>query len=193
MCQGRTGNGEPAPSVGRLTLSENNPEFNRPFSNKPNRMSRRSRSREVALQVLFEDDLNPVDPRADPSAFLHRRLKGAALVDFSNSLIGGVRQHRDELDSILETSAENWTVSRMATTDRNVLRLAAFEILYLKTAGPVVIDEAVELAKRFGSAQSSQFVNGILDRVLNDQHPSEEGDREADRPQTLSEGNDFSG
>ena len=156
-------------------------------------MSRRSRSREVALQVLFEDDLNPVDPRADPSAFLHRRLKGADLVDFSNSLIGGVRQHRDELDSILETSAENWTVSRMATTDRNVLRLAAFEILYLKTAGPVVIDEAVELAKRFGSAQSSQFVNGILDRVLNDQHPSEDGDREADRPQTLSEGNDFSG
>jgi len=137
-------------------------------------MSRRSRAREVALQVLFQDDLNPVDPPPDATSFLNQRLTTADLVDLATTLVVGVRRHRDQLDQLLQTVAENWTVSRMAATDRNVLRLGAFELLYMETPNRVSVDEAVELAKRFGSAQSASFVNGILDRLLNTQNPSQE-------------------
>lgn len=129
-------------------------------------MTRRSRAREIALQVLFQDDLNP---RANPAAadeFLAARLKSPELVEFARSLVSGVRRNRTELDELLARIADNWTLERMAATDRNVLRLGAYEILYSSTPGPVAINEAVELAKRFGAAQSAQFVNGILDRFL---------------------------
>ncbi|MAV33864.1 MAG: transcription antitermination factor NusB [Planctomycetaceae bacterium] len=132
-------------------------------------MSRRSRAREVALQVLYQDDLNP-DP--DPTAteeFLARRLRGdTALIEFAKSLVSGVRSHRTALDAVLAARAMNWQLGRMAATDRNVLRLGAFEILHADTPGPVAINEAVELARRFGGRQSPQFVNGILDQVLQD-------------------------
>ena len=129
-------------------------------------MSRRSRSREVALQILFQDDLNPCDPRDDALPLLKQRLKNADdLLSFSVELIDGVRGHQSELDSILENLTDHWSVSRMATADRNILRLAVFEMLFLKTSHRIAMNEAIELAKRFGSAQSSQFINGVLDRV----------------------------
>lgn len=129
-------------------------------------MTRRSRAREVALQVLFQDDLNP---RVNPAAadeFVGRRLSLPELADFARSLISGVRRNRPELDTLLSQTADNWTLERMACTDRNILRLGAFEILYSDTPGRVAINEAVELAKRYGTAHSPQFVNGILDRFL---------------------------
>ncbi len=136
-------------------------------------MSRRSRAREVALQVLYQDDLNP---RSNPSVadqFLVRRLKSSELIEFSRSLVTGVRQHREALDGLLEETAENWSLSRMAATDRNVMRLGAYEILHSDTPERVAINEAVELAKRYGTHQSAQFVNGILDRLLKHRHCEE--------------------
>ena len=129
-------------------------------------MSRRSRAREVALQVLYQDDLNPVAEPDPAGEFLARRLRSGELIEFSRALVAGVRLHRNELDALLEATAENWSLSRMAATDRNVLRLGAFEILHYDTPDRVAINEAVELAKRYGSRQSAQFVNGILDRLL---------------------------
>lgn len=129
-------------------------------------MARRSRARQVALQVLYQDDLNP---RSNPSlgdAFLQRRLRAPALIDFARSLVAGVRRQREELDLTIQRTADNWTVNRMAATDRNVLRLGAYEILYTDTPPRVAVDEAVELAKRFGTAHSAQFVNGILDALI---------------------------
>jgi transcription antitermination protein NusB len=129
-------------------------------------MSRRSRAREVALQVLFQDDLNPgLDP-GQADRFLCARLEVPELVEFARALVSGVRRNRAELDALLARTADNWSLERMAATDRNVLRMGAFEILYTETPGAVAIDEAVELAKRFGAAQSAPFVNGILDRFL---------------------------
>ena len=84
------------------------------------------------------------------------------------SLVSGVRSHCKELDKLIEQAAENWSLKRMAATDRNILRLGAFEILHTDTPDRVAIDEAVELAKRFGSAQSAQFVNGILDKLMHE-------------------------
>ena len=132
-------------------------------------MSRRSRAREVTLQVLYQDDLNPREPPIDPDPFLRGRLGADELVQFARSLVDGVRRNRGELDALLEGTADNWTLSRMAATDRNVLRLGAYEILYADTPNRVAINEAVELAKRFGAGQSAQFVNGILDRILPEQ------------------------
>ena len=129
-------------------------------------MSLRSRSREVALQILFQDDLNPCVPHRDTGLFLQQRLGNSAeLRDFSATLVEGVREHRAELDGTLESLAEHWSITRMATADRNILRLAVFEMLFLGTPHQVAIDEAIELAKRFGGAESSRFINGVLDRV----------------------------
>ena len=129
-------------------------------------MPRRSRAREVALQVLYQDDLNPRHNPAESDAFIDARLRDDDLRVFTRSLVSGVRRNRPELDEMLDRTAANWRLTRMAATDRNVLRLGAFELLYTETPAPVAIDEALELAKRFGSAQSSQFVNGILDKLL---------------------------
>ena len=97
---------------------------------------------------------------------MRNRLHAPELVEFANSLIAGVRRNRQELDHVLSQTADHWSLERMAATDRNVLRLGAFEILYSDTPDRVAINEAVELAKRFGTRQSAQFVNGILDRLL---------------------------
>jgi transcription antitermination protein NusB len=129
-------------------------------------MSRRSRAREVALQILFEDDVNPRATVADMKGFVHGRLNSPDLEEFCLSLILGVRRNQTELDEHLSKTADNWSVARMAATDRNVLRLGAYEILYTETPDRAAINEAVELAKRFGTAQSAQFVNGILDKFL---------------------------
>ncbi len=129
-------------------------------------MARRSRAREVALQALFQEDLNPRDSRDQIAPFLHSRLHDEQLREFAMTLVLGVLRNLAELDALLESKADNWSLGRMAATDRNVLRLGAFEIRYSDTPDRVAIDEAVELAKRYGSAQSSQFVNGILDKLI---------------------------
>ena len=128
-------------------------------------MARRSRAREVALQVLFQDDLNPPTQPEVTEAFLAGRLRAPELIGFARNLISGVRRNRDELDAILSQTADNWSLSRMAVTDRNILRLGAYELLYTSTPPRVAINEAVELSKRFGARQSPQFVNGILDQL----------------------------
>jgi transcription antitermination protein NusB len=129
-------------------------------------MARRSRAREVALQVLYQEDLNPSATLEESGRFLRGRLASGDLVEFATSLVEGVRLHRAGLDELLSQTADNWSLQRMAATDRSVLRLGAYEILHTETPERVAINEAVELAKRFGSRQSAQFVNGVLDRLL---------------------------
>ena len=124
------------------------------------------------MQILYQEDLNPGGDPALIELFVERRLQSTEVRVFATSLINGVRRNLTELDSRLEQIADNWSLLRMAATDRNILRLAVYEIVFTGTPGRVVINEAVELAKRFGSTQSSRFVNGILDRVLA-LHPSE--------------------
>jgi N utilization substance protein B len=127
---------------------------------------KRSRGREVALQLLFQHDLNPGVPRHDLENFVRERLDDDDLAVFALQLYDGVRQHGEDIDGRLSRAAEHWRLHRMAAVDRNVLRLGAFELLHLPgTPAGVVINEAIELARRFGSADSPAFVNGVLDRV----------------------------
>ncbi len=137
-------------------------------------MSRRSRARDVAFQVLYQDDLNPGGDPGARDQFLQRRLD-AELYEFARDLVAGVRRNRAEIDARLDEIAEHWTLGRMAATDRNVLRLGAYELLHTDTPERVVVDEAVELAKRYGTARSSQFVNGILDRLMKKTEGAEHG------------------
>jgi N utilization substance protein B len=129
-------------------------------------MANRSRAREVAVQALFQEDLNPRDSQDQLAPFVKARLKDKGLREFATSLVLGVLRNQTELDAVLSEKADNWSLDRMAATDRAVLRLGAYEIRYADTPGRVAINEAVDLAKRFGSANSSQFVNGILDKLL---------------------------
>jgi N utilization substance protein B len=140
-------------------------------------MSRRSRAREIVLQVLYQDDLNTDQPEDIRLRFMNARLnQNRSLVEFAEDLLAGVRQNRDVVDQQLEEIARNWKLSRMAATDRNVLRLGAYEILFTETPDRVVINEAIELAKRYGTNNSSQFVNGVLDRLMNNQPPTKSGE-----------------
>ena len=132
-------------------------------------MSTRRRAREVIVQILFQRDLNPDADVDNEFEFLRSRLNGkSAVVGFAEQLLNGIRNHRAAIDEALQETAENWKLSRMAATDRSILRLAAYEILFCQdTPGRVAINEAIELAKRYGTNNSFQFVNGILDRLHN--------------------------
>jgi N utilization substance protein B len=145
-------------------------------------MSRRSRAREVVLQVLFEDDLNPDRKTIQADDFMRLRLNNdGELLDFARSLLAGVRKNRLEVDELLKKTADNWSLERMAVIDRNILRLGAFEMLHSDTPDRVAINEAVELAKRFGQKQSPHFVNGILDRFVKERRDEGRGPRDAGR------------
>lgn len=132
-------------------------------------MVRRSRAREVVLQLLFQWDQNPNPvPREAIEQFARDRLLGdAELLAYCLTLVDGVVKHKDEIDARITGVAENWRLSRMMPVDRNVLRLGTYELLFDPNAQPleVVINEAVELSRRFGSEESPKFVNGILDQI----------------------------
>lgn len=129
-------------------------------------MTGRSRAREVALQLLFQRDHNLVVDRGAQERFARERLRDPALTSFCLALYDGVLTHAAVIDQRLSETAQNWRLTRMAGVDRNVLRLGAFELMFApETPPPAVINEAVELARRFGSADSPAFVNGILDRL----------------------------
>src|SRR5262249_19831926 len=112
---------------------------------------KRSRGREVALQLLFQHEFNPAIKRADIERFVDERLDDVALEAFSLALYDGVLANIGGIDERLTSAAENWRLSRMAFVDRNVLRLGAFELMHTPdTPVNVVLDEAIELARGFG-------------------------------------------
>jgi len=137
----------------------------------------RRRSREVALQVLYALDVPARDPseqlaeagelaeEAFEAAAAHFELPPAARA-FARELVHGVVAHLEKVDPLIARHATHWRLERMAAVDRNVLRLAAYETLYTETPEAVLIDEAVNLAKRFGGEGSPAFVNGVLDALV---------------------------
>lgn len=130
-------------------------------------MGARRKARELALQMLFENDIAGTAPEEmfQRSADLHKSAPG--LREFTERLVSGTLAHRDALDALISHQADHWRLARMPVVDRNILRLALFELLHEPaTPRPVVIDEALEIAKRFSTPRSSQFINGILDGVL---------------------------
>lgn len=125
-------------------------------------MKRRT-AREKALQALFQIDVSGTEP----SSAIEHVLEEEAHDEYLSNLVLGVIEHQDEIDELIKRNLENWTMDRIATVDRNLLRIAVFELKFAKEDVPekVVLDEAIEIAKRFGDDQSSKFVNGLLSKV----------------------------
>lgn len=133
-------------------------------------MGVRRRGRELALQMLYQHELSGATVEEMAARFEDLEQAPPAAREFAVALVRGVIAHRDEIDRFVGEQAEHWRLERMATVDRNILRLAIYELLFHPDTPPaVVIDEAVELAKRFGSEQSGPFVNGVLDGFLHRQ------------------------
>ena len=131
-------------------------------------MGKRRASREFAVQVLFHMEFCPGDADHGFELVCESFRPPEKVVPFSRVLVQGVCERREELDRAIGRASKNWRLERMSRVDRNILRVGAFELLYLKEIPPkVAIDEAVEMAKKYGSEESGAFINGILDNIYN--------------------------
>jgi N utilization substance protein B len=124
-------------------------------------------SRELALRALFQTDVGRAAVEQAVASCDDQQRYAAETLDFARELALGTAKHRDRIDAVIQKYARDWTLDRMANVDRNVLRLAIFELLYLPDIPPgVTVDEAVELAKKYSTAESGRFVNGILGNLV---------------------------
>jgi N utilization substance protein B len=148
-------------------------------------MFRRSRAREVALQLLFQFDQNkrPMSDEAVRQFATDRLPTDPNGVTFCLELFAGVSAHRGAIDAAISAAAENWKIGRMLPTDRNLLRLGTYELLHAPAPPPVpvVLNEMVEMSRRFGTADSPAFVNGVLDRIARTRS-AESGTRSEEKP-----------
>jgi N utilization substance protein B len=137
-------------------------------------MGRRRKSREVALQFLYQLDLRGEDDPTPHAAdfWAHHPVDEETRL-FAETLVRGTKEHQAKTDDLLRQYAEHWELERMAVVDRNILRLAVYEMLWGgDVPAKVVINEAIEIAKKYGTSESSRFINGILDRIHRELRPS---------------------
>jgi N utilization substance protein B len=123
-------------------------------------------AREFALQILYAHEINPVSTEVALRLFWDEHTAPKAVRDFATQLVMGVVQHRADLDRLIEEKSKNWSVGRMAKVDLNVLRMAAYELLHCEDVPKnVAINEAIEVARTFGTEDSPAFINGIIDEI----------------------------
>ena len=129
-------------------------------------MGTRRLGRELALQALYALDVNPLEMRRFLLTFWEQNPSPLEARTFADQLIEGIVSHRLDLDALIKSKAQNWSLSRMARVDLNLIRLATFELLYRDDIPKkAIINEAIEIAKKFGSEDSAAFVNGVLDEI----------------------------
>ena len=132
-------------------------------------MATRRRARECALQMMFQLDASGLTPRQTVDLYKENFAEGVLPDEFSIALFLGITEDLSGVDGVISNSSDHWRLDRMSCVDRNILRMGVYEILSSEEIPPrVAINEAVELAKRYGTAESPSFVNGILDRVARD-------------------------
>ncbi len=130
-------------------------------------MRRRSLSREHALKILYQLDITKLPLEQILSGYWSfEEVKDEEVIEFAKAVVEGVRAHLPEIDESIAAYATNWQLKRMAVIDRNIMRIGLYELKYNDQIPPkVAINEAVELAKKYGDLESSKFVNGILDKI----------------------------
>jgi len=129
-------------------------------------MKKRTRARELALQALYQLDLRGVEFLDEAKDYLREHEPDRATREFALSLVQGTAKHSEEIDGLIREVAQNWDIERMAVIDRNVLRMATFELVHCTDIPPkVAINEAIELGKRYSTQNSGGFINGVLDRI----------------------------
>lgn len=138
-------------------------------------MGKRRRAREFALQVLFQQDINHDNWEDGISLFWEITPADPETIKFTNLLVRGTLEHLEEIDELIKKYTRHWDISRMAVVDRNLLRSSIYELLYFKEIPPkVTINEAIELAKTYGTEDSARFINGILDRICKEMNIDED-------------------
>jgi N utilization substance protein B len=137
-------------------------------------MGSRRKAREVALQFLYQLDLHSAgDPMPYEEEFWVRHPVDPDTQEFAEALVRGSKLHQGKIDQMLAQYAEHWELDRMAVVDRNILRMAVYELLWQPEVPPkAAINEAIEIAKKFGTTESSRFINGVLDRILREHRPT---------------------
>ena len=130
-------------------------------------MGARRKARELALQMLYQHDLSGNTPDTIISTFEDLQNSKPNTRDFATRIFKGTVDNLAKIDDMIVQQADNWRISRMAVVDRNIIRMSIYEFLHEDdTPKLVIIDEAIEIAKKFGTQKSSQFINGILDGIL---------------------------
>lgn len=129
-------------------------------------MGIRRSARESALRILFELEFNDIGPEAVLARYGKEGKSPAAAGEYAGRLVRGVMARRNEIDELIRSTSRRWRITRMALVDRNILRIAAFELLEDKSLAPaIIINEAIEIAKLYSSDEAAVFVNGVLDAV----------------------------
>ncbi|MDA2924896.1 transcription antitermination factor NusB, partial [Acidobacteria bacterium AH-259-L09] len=128
-------------------------------------MSSRRKARELALQLLFQQDLSGLSPAEILDVFWKVNPAHPGNREFAEFLFKRSLENRSQIDNLIRGHTEHWRLERMAVVDRNILRMAVSEFLYAETPKIVVIDEAIEIARKFSTEESTQFVNGVLDAI----------------------------
>jgi N utilization substance protein B len=129
-------------------------------------MRKRTLSREVALKILYAWDVTKDSVKECNTMFWENNAVDEKVKEFSDFLVFGVETNQKKLDGTITKHATNWKLDRMATIDRNILRIASFELLFASDIPPkVAINEAIEMAKKYGDKDRGNFVNGILDKI----------------------------
>lgn len=127
-------------------------------------MGTRRRARELALQLLYQYELTDASPEEMQAGFEEWSNATEVVQEFADGLLRGTLAYLEEIDAELVRQTTHWRLERLAAVDRNILRLAMYELIYeMQTPHAVVIDEAIEIAKKFGAKDSGRFVNGVLD------------------------------
>jgi len=131
-------------------------------------MGKRRRSRELAVQILFHLEFSHDDPAEVFDLICDNFDAPETIREFSKMLVLGVCEKKERLDRLISQASRNWRIDRMARLDRSILRLAAFEIMFIpEIPARVSLDEAVEIGKKFGSEDSGRYINGVLDNIYN--------------------------
>jgi len=129
-------------------------------------MRKRTQARELALQFLYQIDITKDKADSTLEGFWQEHKVSNSIKEFALQIISGITSNLEEVDKLISKYTQNWQLKRMAVIDRNILRLGCFELLFLDDVPPKVsINEAIELAKKYGDLESSKFVNGILDKI----------------------------
>lgn len=136
-------------------------------------MGKRRKARELALQILYTIELNPGNSDEISRRFLIEQKAESDIKDFANLIVTGTLEKKEEIDRIIKRLVKNWDMKRLSIIDRNVIRIGAYEMMFLSQApsspnsipSAVTINEAVEIAKKYGTPDSGKFVNGVLDQI----------------------------
>lgn len=129
-------------------------------------MGKRREARESTLQILFQLEFNDSDAEQVFRLYWRDRKASKEVKEYCQWLIKGIISHKESIDKSIQSVSEHWRLSRMPVVDRNILRMAVFELFYEKDVAPaIIINEAIEIAKKFSSEQAAVFVNGVLDTL----------------------------